>query len=95
MKTKQSPCKDCILIAVCRHKEFRQLINDCSLLLDLWHDSRYLEDMTSTQSILKPTQWRIKETMTYGGIITVKSLSHINLIDGTETKIPTVYNQNY
>ena len=29
------PCKDCLVMGVCRNKNYRQLIDDCSILSEL------------------------------------------------------------
>jgi hypothetical protein len=92
MEIKTSPCKDCMLIPICRNKEFGQFIYDCSLVEQLWKDSRYWEDlMINVEFILKPTHWRVNKITTSSGINTVKILSRINPTDGTEMNLPAVY----
>jgi len=29
------PCKDCLLLGVCKHKDYRQLLTDCRKLFDV------------------------------------------------------------
>jgi hypothetical protein len=61
MKTKQLPCKDCMIIPICRHKPFHMLIQECSLISKVWHGASFWEILRlDIQTILKPTQWGIK-----------------------------------
>lgn len=63
------PCKDCVLIAICRNKLFDELIKDCKLLLDaLYFDktteggarSKYYGDkIDMIQDILNPDMWQV------------------------------------
>jgi hypothetical protein len=53
MKTKQSTpaCQGCMLLPICRHKSFVQLMGDCSLIND---------DIRAIERILQPTKWGFK-----------------------------------
>lgn len=69
MNTKRtiSPCQDCLIIPVCRHKKLHNLISDCSfvrnLFYDNWNHTKFWEDITYVENILKPTQWSISSTI--------------------------------
>lgn len=67
MKQSTRPCKDCMLIPICKHKRFLKLIYDCSLIGELWRDSKFnnspfWDNIINSQEILQPTQWRVKQT---------------------------------
>ena len=63
------PCKDCVLIAICRNKLFDELINDCKLLLDaLYFDKttpggnrsvHYGDKLNMVQDVLNPEHWEV------------------------------------
>lgn len=68
------PCKDCIGIAICRHKLFGQLNIECSLIGTLLYgtppknsmilgirNSQFVPNVYEVRRILKPTQWTIKQ----------------------------------
>lgn len=58
-----SPCEECICLAVCRHKPYDTLINECIILYKRLHfvsGSRvktYTSVLSETRSIMKPTKW--------------------------------------
>jgi hypothetical protein len=67
MKPLTIPCQECMLIPICRHKRFLELIYDCSLIGELWRDSKFnnspfWDNIIYAQDILQSTQWRIKQT---------------------------------
>ena len=61
------PCKDCILIPICRHKTFAMLMMECQLVkeYDDKHIQRsgnnYFVSVREIQDILNPTQWKYKK----------------------------------
>jgi len=59
---KKCPCKECILLAICRNKTLRILFDDCSLLKEFLPDPYAIgkerkEKMPLIESMLKPTTW--------------------------------------
>jgi len=62
---KKCPCEDCISMAICRHKHYMDLFDDCILLRDhiRLHDiatHRSGRKVYELQRILKPTIWVFK-----------------------------------
>jgi len=65
------PCKECIILAMCRHKSYRTLVIECSLLEKFLYgkkgnyfhgviNERYLEFVKRqniTSSIMKSKKW--------------------------------------
>ena len=56
------PCKQCILLALCRHKSYGKLFNDCNIISDyiLHHDAMELRDADKIkllESTLHSTKW--------------------------------------
>lgn len=70
MSNTKCPCYECICVAVCRHKEYLDMINQCKTLLDtLYYDHKvtvedrrefFMDILFDTEKVLKPTSWRIK-----------------------------------
>jgi hypothetical protein len=62
MSETMCPCKDCICVPKCRHKEFIKLFNDC-LLLRIYEPNypviveREKDRIYKIRDILKPTEW--------------------------------------
>ena len=66
----KSPCEECLMIPICRHKMYTPLMEECSTLATKLYkhkmpDIRYrrrifYEIMPEIYSTLKPTKWRIQ-----------------------------------
>ena len=69
MKDYKCPCEDCISLAICRHKNYTNLVEGCILLLDTLYmrrmaDAKYRKDgfvkkISSIDKCLKPTEWKL------------------------------------
>ena len=62
MSNDKCPCEDCICLAICRHKEYPDLFQDCILLREYEpaysnHKLRSPTRIYSLQAILNPTIW--------------------------------------
>ena len=65
------PCIDCICIAVCRHKEFFDMLNDCHLIvMRLYYTDTdvpgtrsrsFSRTVKEIETYLEPTSWHIKK----------------------------------
>ena len=62
MNTKSCPCEGCITYAVCRHKRYYDLLNDCSIVKEYLkfkdytvHKKRCIDLLIA----LKPTEWAL------------------------------------
>lgn len=56
------PCKDCISLAICRHKEYVSLFTNCALLQEYEPHFERLDIRSQTKlralsNTLKPTSW--------------------------------------
>ena len=57
------PCKECMLIAMCRHKFYSKLFEDCSIIKGYIPNAncvpqRDRDKILLLQSILKPSMWK-------------------------------------
>lgn len=62
-----TPCKECVSIAICRHKEYLQLFDDCSIIKSFVPDHRHRHIRNSVKikllcNDLKPTKWKYRHT---------------------------------
>lgn len=62
MSNKKCPCQNCICIAMCRHKDYADLFDDCILLKE--YEPKYKLIFIRNEArihyierILKPTKW--------------------------------------
>lgn len=79
------PCKSCLLVPICRNKEYTPLMDDCSLICNLLYshkmsDVRYRkeqweENLKELERILQPTLWEIK-TMDFTKTPFIKIIFH-------------------
>ena len=56
------PCKDCLCLPRCRHKDFRQLFKECDILYSYEPNScnmclRNQDRLFLLQKIMKPSTW--------------------------------------
>lgn len=61
------PCKACLCVAVCRHKPYSQLFDNCQLVTEYlpYHVFCIKRDDSKLSYIakaLEPTEWRLEET---------------------------------
>lgn len=63
----QIPCKDCICVPICRHKDYLDLFIDCDILLV--YEPKYgsctkrnPSNIFRIQKTLKPTTWIFKHS---------------------------------
>ena len=96
MNIKDVPCKDCICIPICRHKEFYQLLHDCAFLP--LYDPKIPDPYTRSvlkllllQTVLRPTTWQFTREYHASNIVAGKYrvsstnnhvLGKMRLIDG-------------
>jgi len=57
------PCKECICLPICRHKDPYTLFNDCEILTIYEPDfsdynNRSISHMTALYNVLQPSTWR-------------------------------------
>jgi len=65
----KSPCRGCISVCLCRHKEFGYLIRECSLLSEVLYvngvhgvcSNMYNDCLKDTEKVLEPLKWRSVE----------------------------------
>ena len=58
------PCKECVSLAICRHKRYIPMITKCSILGNLIDDLECKEDfLLELEKVMKPTKWK---TIDYG-----------------------------
>lgn len=65
---KQCPCKGCICIPICRHKDYTQLTKDCITIRN--HHNECVErdhqdfffSICAIEDALKPTKWVYKSS---------------------------------
>lgn len=65
MTNKKCPCMNCISLAICRHKRYNQLFNDCILLRIYEPNETHISKRNDKgiyllQEILNPTMWAYK-----------------------------------
>ena len=58
----KSPCYKCLLLASCRHKEFKILLHDCKVVFDyLWPGAfskfNTEKEITTIEKDMHPTTW--------------------------------------
>ena len=63
------PCKDCICVPICKHKNYTQLIGECDLIFDLlykraemsrqggYRQRSFKVNILKVEEYLKPTTW--------------------------------------
>ena len=69
MKDKiEVPCENCVLIAMCRHKKFERIVDECNLLVDnlyfdgeqKWARSKnFTAKITKIRDVLRPKEWTL------------------------------------
>lgn len=62
MINNKCPCEECISLAICRHKEYKNLFHNCSIINDhirAHRDPEYrnAERIYELERILNPTNW--------------------------------------
>ena len=66
MANTKCPCEECILLAICRYKSYRLLVNGCSLLssllykgspIDLLRYEDFMQIIQNVEKILEPIEW--------------------------------------
>jgi len=70
MNNEKCPCEECILIPICRHKPYFQLLDECSLLKPMYErpacvlneSSPYTNQKKILIKHLNPTTWTINKT---------------------------------
>jgi hypothetical protein len=81
------PCVDCICLAICRHKKYLTLFQDCSIVkmyephYQLLHKRNYYR-IVHLESILHPSMWEY---------ILEKGLSSLYMVSEKETYSDKVY----
>jgi hypothetical protein len=68
------PCEECLLVPICRYKDYRELVRNCLLIFDLLYFDRLLDSTCRTsdfrnkvlgiEQTVKPTRWFIKRNGT-------------------------------
>ena len=61
---KKCPCKECVLLAMCKYKSYRKLFMECSILLEYEPNfnktfSRNNQHIKDLYAALNPTRWSI------------------------------------
>jgi hypothetical protein len=64
--SKECPCEECILIAMCRYKPYMKLFHDCELISDYipGQTNRYERSasrITKVEEALNPTKWWLQK----------------------------------
>ena len=60
------PCKECITLPICRHKDFSRLLTECRLIRAVnnkWRERNregYFISILAIEEVLKPTAWTYK-----------------------------------
>jgi len=76
------PCYKCLLVPRCRHKFFRDLTNDCTLVNDYfnkcnpWYTG---ESRKEVYDCLSPTQWKIKRNSKDNGWILTQGVRPVKI----------------
>ena len=62
------PCKECLLIPICRYKKFQSFVKECPLILDLLYLNRTFDStcrrpsfnssILKIEQVTKPTEWK-------------------------------------
>ena len=59
------PCKECLLIPICRHKPYGDLVDSCEHLYNyiiIHHqDEEHKNRCRILESLMKPTRWELGE----------------------------------
>jgi len=80
VNTKSCPCNGCITYAVCRHKRYYDLLNDCSIVkkyLDFENYTVHKKRCVKLLTTLKPTEWVLGQEHNKGfDIIYFKELAN-------------------
>ena len=61
---KECPCVECILVAICRHKSYDNLVKQCSILKPYVFEAKGEEHKKSCRELvktIKPTKWILGE----------------------------------
>lgn len=69
----QCPCENCICIAICKTKEYIQLINQCSLITKYLIDPcnisvRPINRLQKVKELINPTFWDYEIETEQGGV---------------------------
>lgn len=66
------PCESCLKLPVCRHKDYRLIIDECDDIMNILYFSdeisqatrkkRYSENIVRIEKIMKPTKWYTYES---------------------------------
>lgn len=59
---KACPCHECICLAICRHKYYFNLVNQCFDLNAFIYQFPHRDKRHELESIMKPTRWMVDET---------------------------------
>ena len=57
------PCKDCLLIPVCRHKRYVQIMDDCSTVKTYVYDKDFIEGIIIEKDALWRRAKELKEVL--------------------------------
>jgi len=87
------PCKECLLIPVCRHKHYSKLLNDCYIIRNSLYikanptfnnrKSSYVNYVESVETCIKPKRWYLQiDNNGFGYIMTKDNLRPISVIEG-------------
>lgn len=75
-KTEKIPCKECLIISLCRHKNYKKLVKECSKLnCYLQPEYEYSDILCNLHRkrckelyrVMKPSSWKLGEKIIYGG----------------------------
>ena len=84
MTEEKIPCQNCVLIAVCRHRDYHDMLNTCKLLESFLYKKRtrnetevsvcvqraayFNRNIVKVRDILRPTDWYLDTTMKHYAI---------------------------